>query len=266
MIYQRFSPDASLAPFVECYWHLRRDRSEPAGVERILPDGCTELIFNVRTPFRVVAGEHERRTQPRAMLVGQISRCLLIEPTGAVDIIAVRFTPAGAAAFFPFSLREITDEHAPLAAVEEPWRGLEERLHERRTTAARLRLLEETLLTVRRTMRPGRAAHAVARLRTTDGRMRIRELADELNLSARQLERDFTREVGLTPKQFARIVRFQRVMRAFADGGNGWADVAADCGYTDQAHLVNEFRKLSGLAPRDYFRNETPMGAVFVGY
>jgi AraC-like DNA-binding protein len=265
MIYQRFRPAAALAPFVECYWYLRRAKTEGEGVERILPDGCTELIFNLRAPFRVHEAAGTVRAQPCALLVGQISRCLQLEPTGDAEILAVRFTPAGAAAFFPFAMAEITDGHAAAGALGAPWNFLEDRLQDDRTTAARLRRIETALLKSSREQPVSRVTRAVARLQECAGQLRIGDLARETGLSTRQLEREFTRRVGLTPKQFARIVRFQRVLRAMSEGGQGWADVAAECGFTDQAHLVNEFRALSGLSPREHFRRETAMGLVFLG-
>ncbi len=265
MIYQRFMPAPALAPWVECYWYMRRGAAEGNGVERILPDGCTELIFNLRSPFRVVDDAGRRHTQPCALLVGQLSRRLLLEPTGDTEILAVRFTTAGVGAFFPFAQNTIVDGHAAVDALGKAARELENRLREAATTAARLRLLETALQQWRRHDVPGRLVFAVARLRDCAGQVRVATVADELDVTARQLERDFARWVGLAPKQFARLMRFQRMFRALDAGDARWADVALDCGYCDQAHLVNEFRDLSGLAPREYFRQATAMGAAFAG-
>jgi len=199
------------------------------------------------------------------MLVGQISRCLEIVPGGAIEMLGVRFHPAGVAAFWPLALNELTDGHVALDALAAPWRELETRLHDARTTAARLALLERTLLARRN--RPGRdrLSAAVDRLRGSGGTARIADLAEELNVSARQLERDFTRGVGLSPKQLARIFRCQAVLRAVQRGDRRWADVAQACGYFDQAHLVNEFRLLTGATPEAYLRAATGLGTVFAG-
>ncbi len=263
MFYQRFSPSPALARDVECIWFMRRPAMADGGVERILPDGCMELIFNLGAPFRVVEDDGRRSAQPCALLVGQLSRRLLLEPTGASEILAVRFTPAGAAAFFPFALNAIVDGHAAVDVLGVAARELEARLREAPTTAARLRMLEAALHRWRRRDVPARVAVAVERLRTCAGQVRVATVAQELDVTPRQLERDFARWVGLAPKPFARLMRFQRMFRALDAGDARWAEVAAECGYSDQAHLANEFRELSGLAPTEYFRQATAMGKAF---
>ncbi len=266
MIYQRFRPAPALASEIECYWYLRRDGPVPeATVERIVPDGCCELIFNFGEAVRAPDGNGGWGIQPTAMLVGQISRCLEIVPGGAVEMLGVRFHPAGVGAFWPVAMNELADGHAPLDALERPWRELEGRLQEPRPLAARLALLERSLLARRNPRHGGRLHAAVARLRSSGGTTRISALAEELNVSARQLERDFTRGVGLPPKQLARIFRCREVLRAVQRGDHAWADVAAACGYFDQAHLVNEFRVLTGATPDAYLRTATELGAVFAG-
>lgn len=270
VIYQRFSPAPALAAAVECYWYLRRAAPAPgAAIERIVPDGCCELIFNFGEPIRAPAGAGRWETQPTAMLVGQISRCLEIAPDGAIEMLGVRFHPAGAAAFWPLALHELTDGHAALDALDRPWRELEVRLHDVRTTAARIALLERALLARRAAAHGpgngGRLTAAVARLRGSGGTARIADLAAELNVSARQLERDFTRGIGLPPKQLARIFRCREVLRAVQRGDRRWADVAVACGYFDQAHLVNEFRLLTGATPDAYLRAATALGTAFAG-
>ncbi len=266
MIYQRFSPAPALASAVECFWYLRRDAAAPGDpVERIAPDGCCELIFNFGDAVRAPDPAGRWETQPTAMLVGQISRCLELVPGGAIEMLGVRFRPAGVAAFWPLALNELTNGHASLDALDGPWRDLEARMHDARTTAARLALLERTLLARRRPGGRDRLGAAVDRLRATGGTARIGDLAAALNVSPRQLERDFTRGVGLSPKQLARIFRCQAVLRAVQRGDHRWADVAQACGYFDQAHLVNEFRLLTGATPEAYLRAATTLGTVFAG-
>lgn len=265
MLYQRFSPAPALASAIECYWYLRRPATAAGPVERIVPDGCCELIFNFGEAIRAPVAPGRWETQPTAMLVGQISRCLELAPGGAIELLGVRFHPAGAAAFWPLALQELTDGHAALDALGGGWRDLETRLQDCRTVAARLARLEQALLARHRTGNAGRLAVAVEQLRRSAGTARIADLAAAVNVSARQLERDFTRGVGLPPKQLARIFRCREVLRVVRSGDRRWADVAAACGYFDQAHLVNEFRRLTGATPDAYLRTATELGTVFSG-
>jgi AraC-like DNA-binding protein len=267
VLYQVFPPHPLLAPHVTCCWYLRRTTAPDAPPDRILPDGRMELIFNLRAPFgqRDTTGQFVR--QPPAILFGQLSRFLLLQPSSDEEVLAVRFTPAGARTFFHLDLDALTDRHLALEDLGRPWRELTRRVIDAPTVAARLRLIERTLLrqlpphSHRRT--PIAAAldllHASAEL------PRIAAVAQDLGLSTRQLERTFRREVGLTPKHYARLVRFRRMLTALDRAEPRWADLAAACGYSDQPHLVREFRELTGLAPRACLAAQTDFAAALVG-
>jgi AraC-like DNA-binding protein len=95
--------------------------------------------------------------------------------------------------------------------------------------------------------------HALERFRTPAPP--VSDVADEVGLSARRFIELFKDEVGLAPKLFCRVRRFQRAVRLVHGRTDvDWADVALDCGYFDQAHLIHEFREFSGLSPTAYLR------------
>ena len=186
--YREFVPRSPLRDYVRCIWTMR---SDGGGTERLLPDGTCEIVLNRGDPFR-----HEGRLQPRAMVVGQLARFMEIEPTGAVDLVGVRFRPGG---LFPF-LR------APMAELTGTWADL-------RDVDRRLRLedgIEEALLD---RLRPANGAVARAVAAIERGEQRIGRVADDAGIHPRRLERMFLREVGLPPKMLARIARFQGVLR-----------------------------------------------------
>ena len=97
--------------------------------------------------------------------------------------------------------------------------------------------------------------HALARITASHGRVDIAGLAAELGRSQKYLIHHFNHQVGLPPKRFARLVRFDRVVAHLRDnhagggGSDGWADLAARFGYYDQSHLVRDFRQFAGLTP-----------------
>jgi transcriptional regulator GlxA family with amidase domain len=85
------------------------------------------------------------------------------------------------------------------------------------------------------------------------GQVRIDDLAFQAGFSARQLRRLFLEQVGLSPKHFCRVIRFQRSLSRLPGRGRAdWAQVAVDCGYYDQAHFINEFRQFSGYTPGEF--------------
>jgi transcriptional regulator GlxA family with amidase domain len=118
-----------------------------------------------------------------------------------------------------------------------------------------LRHLAQVLLDLAHAHDPehGIADRAVGRLRSTGGTLRIDELAGDLSVSTRRLERHFLTNVGLSPKLFARLVRFDRAVRDLALRGEvSWARFATDHGYSDQAHFINEFREFAGITPVEF--------------
>jgi transcriptional regulator GlxA family with amidase domain len=133
----------------------------------------------------------------------------------------------------------------------------------------RFRLLEQALLE-RLADPPGR--HRAVRagldvLRCTRGRARIRDIAGALDLSHRRFSEVFAAEVGLTPKLFGRVLRFQHVIASSQNTAVvDWAQLAVECGYFDQAHLIHEFVEFSGMTPADYWgrQNDLALAGVHV--
>lgn len=120
MEYREFSPSPALHGIVRCYWTLQADhQSDAAAPEPACPDGSPELIVNLADPFVAIGANGERVTQPRAFLVGQITRPLLVAPTGRVDLVAVRFESYGAMCAHDH-LAQLTDRSVALAALPHP--------------------------------------------------------------------------------------------------------------------------------------------------
>lgn len=267
MIYHTFPPHPQLASYVECFWYLRKRTEAGAPPDRILPDGCMELIFNLRTPFSQADATGAFVRQPPAFLFGQISRFVLLQPSADVEVLAVRFKPAGAHAIFRLDLYELADRYVALDQLGRGWCELADRIAGAVTLAARVQALEEELL--HRLPHPSQAgartAVALELLHAAETQPRIAVVARTLGLSARQLERTFRREVGLAPKHYSRLVRFRRMLGALDRADPRWADLAAQAGYSDQSHLVREFREFAGLAPRACFAEQTPFATALAG-
>lgn len=266
MIYRVFPPPPRLARHVECIWYLRKRADASAPPDRILPDGCMELIFNLRTPFAQADAAGRFLRQPPAMLVGQISRFVLLQPAADIEVLAVRFKPAGAHAFFPLDLDEFTDRYVALEQFDRGWCELAQRIGDAPTLAARVRIIEAGLLRHfdADPHRSARMATAIDWLQTAEAPPAIDAVAQAIGVSARQLERMFRREVGLTPKHFARLARFRRMLGVLDRADPQWADLAARAGYSDQPHLVREFREFAGLAPRACLAEQTDFAAALL--
>ncbi|HEX2190559.1 MAG TPA: helix-turn-helix domain-containing protein [Longimicrobiaceae bacterium] len=253
--YAEHAPPPDLADRVECIWTVR-SAAPVAGVHlsRVLPDGCTDVVFNLGDPPLREGMPHHRL---RSYVVGAMRRPLEVRMRGAVELVGVRFRPGGSAAFLPLPLAEITDA---AVALSEVWGSLADELESRlpgASHAERVRIVEAALRERRGRGRPLHAAvaRACALIARSGGCVAVEALAAETGTSRRHLERLFLEQVGLTPKTAARVARFRRLCGLLPQRpGAGWSRLALECGYHDQAHMTREFRALSGLTPGAYHR------------
>lgn len=207
---------------------------------------------------------------------GTYSRAFACDATQHESMFGVHFKPGGAFPFLGIPANELSNKHADLADL---WGRsalyLREELWEAKTPATRFRIMEQ-VLTERLRRSPKR--HPAIRislqiLGSAGGGATIRDVAQEVGVCKRHFIRLFRAEVGLTPKLFCRLLRFQRarvLAQQFAtvrpDRAEprevpsvlDWADLATTCGYFDQSHLINDFEEFSGLSPTQYLRQYQP--------
>jgi AraC-like DNA-binding protein len=256
-------PSPALAPFVEAIWGVRGIAHYH--VESVVPNGALELMVNFGPPQAVVAygdrkaGDHFGR----AWLAGmQDQRLVHAAPAGS-DHIAVRFRPGGGHAFFDFPIDEVTNQVVPLDALvgASAVAELRDRLGETPGDESRCGVFERWLLERRAAVHPYFATvrRAVDLLRGHAHRIRVADVCDQLGLSNRHLIKQFRQAVGLAPKTFARIERLQVVIEACRGRTSvSWSQVAAQCGYADQSHLIREFRRMAGVSPSEFLGRRTP--------
>jgi len=241
--YREIRPVGETRDFIDCFWTLECDASETARVERVVPDGRAELIVNLAAPFQSFQ-DGQWHLQPACFLAGQITGPLLLRPSGPAKIMGVRFLPHGAARVLGESVDELTGRMTPVADLS---RELARAIESGRESASFTRI-EEALAKARRgpDLMIGEAVRQIVRAR---GACDVARLARRLALSTRQLERRFQRGVGMSPKLFCRIQRFQHVFQVIEGGRPNWVHLAVECGYYDQAHLIRDFRDFAGKTP-----------------
>lgn len=186
-----------------------------------------------------------------AVLAGPHAQPLVIDTREQHWIAAVEFRGGGASRFFSMPVPEVCNQVVPLETV---WghdgRSLRERLLEASTPAAKFRVFEEVLLQHLAPVFDPAIQYAIAALQRGAP---VSQVAWRLGLLPRTLRRRFASQVGITPKRFARVHRLQRVLRAVRQSTESdWCALAAEHGYTDQAHLIHDFRDLAGITPQGY--------------
>ena len=212
--------------------------------ERVLPTGTCELIVTLGDDCPMV-------------LSGAHSKSFVIDVAARPALLGVHFKPGGAAAFLGMPTGELCNSVVPLEAL---WgsavRELRERLLAATTTRARFSILERTLLARLGGARGHRAvAFALQAIEMAPHVQTVGRLTERVGLSARRFIELFAGEVGLTPKLYCRVQRFQRVLGMIERNEEvDWPDVALACGYYDQAHFIHDFREFSGINPTTYVR------------
>ena len=273
MRYVECDPVPALAPFLERVWTLEGHAEMLAGEPQVvLPDGRTELIFHFGDPFERIDDSDTgsiRTVQPRLLFAGQLTRQLVLHPTGRIGVLGLRFHPFGAAALFSHSQDRLA---GTTPAVEDLSTSAAQRLESLFGSAPDLAeaalLAQEALVALIDDGRvDSRVAEAVREIEQSHGLVSIDRVAEHAGMTRRHMERQFRQVVGMTPKRLARIARFQRAVRFLegdgATGRQGGAITAATCGYADQAHFIRDFRSLAGCPPTQHLLSKGVLTGFF---
>ena len=246
--FQMRAASPPLDAFVALIWICERE-PERWSQERLLPGGSVELVVDLAAPAAAdcISGPH--------------SHFFLLDTTRRQRLVGVHFKPGGA---FPFLTPPLCELRNAEVALDGVWGGvareLREQLGEAETDAERFAIVERVLLQHGR----GRMQHhpavrfALREFARVPHVRTIAEVSDAVGLSQRRFIELFNEQVGLTPKVFCRVRRFQgAIRRAHRNGAINWSQLAVDCGYFDQAHLIHDFQAFSGLTPAAWAAQRT---------
>ncbi len=256
-------PGPPLASSVEMFWYGEGYPSVHR-TERALPNGRFQLIIDLSDGYAREGATAAERWQPAPapLVVGMQSHYAVLETAALQQIMSVVFWPGGTRELFDVPADAFYNEVVPL---DQLWGSaatqLRDRLREARSPAEKFHVLE-TALCRRRSRRL--ELHAAVRyglgtFRHVPHIRSVLEVTRETGLSRRRFAQLFREQVGITPKLYCRLHRFQRVLRHIASGARvDWVEVALAGGYCDQAHLANEFRDFSGITPGAYLASDRP--------
>ena len=265
MRFLHYSPPPPLGQFVDIIW-LYEGYARPAHAkERLLPDGSIEMVFNLaEDKIRLYDRENTSRFQTYAgsVVCGPHSQFFVIDTAEQDTVAGVHFKPGGA---FPFLKLPTSELHNLHVGLDDLWGRLAAEVRERllgaKTLEAKIRVLEEALLAAAGGAldRHPAVAYALREFQSAPHERKVSEITERIGLSARRFIDVFRNEVGLTPKLFCRVRRFQKVLPLIQKGKEiDWAEIALSCGYFDQAHFNHDFRAFSGINPSAYLAVHTP--------
>ena len=253
MVYVECQPSPVLRPWVRTLWYCRFPGAA-RGRERVLPDGCVQMVFNLSRDFLTDCGKNgvENGRLARAILVGPRAQYDVIETSDMEELAGIVIEPGGFGGLF--------GERADLCfsqslSLYDLWNDaqLMESIIEASTPAEKIGWLDRSLVRLlrgnaRRNVTVDQAIH----LFQNKG-VGVTECAKSIGLSERRMSQIFREEVGLSPKLWCRIRRFQTITKKLhARVDMPWAELALACGYYDQSHFANDFKAFSGLDPTTY--------------
>jgi AraC-like DNA-binding protein len=265
MLYLTRVPAAPLDRAIAQLWYCQSP-ARPFAYERVLPLGSAQLVINLKEDETRTYGIGRdatpvQRATSGSILSGVGTRFQIIDTAEQEHVVGVTFRPGGTLPFFREPASLLQDVDVPLDAL---WsRGAAVRLREQLLAAADpesgLDVLEAAFAGAwqARAVHPA-VAYAVGDFRRHADVARIAAVSVRVGLSARRVGERFEVEVGITPKRYCRLLRFQSpLQRAHPATPPAWSDVALAAGYYDQAHFIRDFQAFSGLTPTAYRANRT---------
>jgi AraC-like DNA-binding protein len=258
----RTRPAESLRPFVREYIGWSEQFGSPLR-RRALPDETAALIINFGAPYRLsAAGRLDAAFERTSFITGAYDTFQVVESCGETHGVQVDFTLLGLRLFVGHPLDDLTNQ---ALAPEDVFGGFAQelagRLYDAASWDARFDLLDRALLARLAAAHavPPAVCHAWNRILRLRGRAGIGALARETGWSDRHFTAQFRHQFGITPKVFARVLRFAALVRDLRQGsGISLADAALRHGYFDQSHLNRDARRFAGTTPGALARGLTP--------
>ena len=263
------SPSNALAPYIKRYWAIENtlDKGETC-VQRIIPTGLTELLLYFTPRPKVLNGK--KCLSDNVALYGHQNDFYDIELSGELSVFSIVFQPQGLKQFFKFPIHEICNRNIPLRYISgQAGRDLEEKMGEATTFFQRVSIVESYLWDLLKNnfvdFEFRRITHIVELIKRTNGNISIPQLYSEACLSRKQFERVFSEQIGISPKQYMKIIRFQfAIFQKQLNFDFNLTQLSYESGYFDQSHFINDFKSLSGLTPKQYFTENEVCSDFFV--
>jgi hypothetical protein len=261
MKYQTFQPYPDLESLVKCYWTLEVSAEENSPRQRIIPDGCIEMIFILGDDIKRYTSDDEFIIQPRAMVLGQTIEPFYIEPTGYVNSFAARFYPYGFANFVTAPIKKLANKETPIDLLfgENSAKELEQKIIQATNTENRIEIIEDFLLKKfkNEVIIDSIVKSTIDIILSTKGGTPINAILNEDLSKRRQLERKFSKQVGISPKQLGKVIRLQAALKMLLNKqSENLTQIAYKSEYYDQAHFIKDFKEFTGTRPKEFLEDD----------
>lgn len=267
MNHQIFEPHKELESLVKCYWTLEIPKEKTPKINTIVPDGCIKMIFHYGDMYKHHSENGDRVFVPRCLVVGQLTKPYVVEPTGETATFFVCFHPNG---FLPFATVPIKELENRVVSLEKLFGKEGEEIGQHilnaTSTSERIDLIESFLFNkLANTKTVDKIVKStVETILTANGQFSIDVLSKQNNTSRRQLSRKFSSDIGISPKQLSKTIRLQNTLKMLlTENVTSLTNLAYENEYYDQAHFIKEFKEFTGLTPKEFYGDNLKMSLIF---
>ncbi|MGE0090385.1 MAG: DUF6597 domain-containing transcriptional factor [Bacteroidales bacterium] len=268
MTYIISKPSTFLDKFVQHYWTIENcNCCGTEHIQRVVPNGLLEIIFYFGN--RPNSINSQKQITGNAIISGQLKDYYDIRFTGSFSLFSILFKPHGLSMFTNIPINEFYNQNIPLEFVfPNEFNKLEDSISTVSSFTERILIVEDflfkQLLKNKNNENLNRIESCVNIINHSKGVVDIDYLASEACFSRKQFERTFSHYIGASPKQLLKTVRFQNALNEKSKHKSiSLTELAYRCGYYDQSHMINDFQKLTGLSPKEYFNECEPYSDYF---
>jgi len=251
------NPTGILSKYIQNYFIVETYNSiDFMPKERVYPTGNATIVFHYGSPSIFQKKDSSKNIEPNLVICGQQTSYYDLSLSGKTGMILIVFRPHGVKSFFNFPITELLNENLSLHdLINNETIELEDKLFNSPNNGQRITLLENFL--TKRLIHNNefeRVEYALKIIENSKGQIKAQVIAHEVCLGIKQFERTFSKYVGINPKKYASIVRFQNVIQMRRKHKNSsMFQLAFDNGYYDHAHFIHDFKSFTGLSPKEFF-------------
>lgn len=265
-MYRKYQPSVALQPYIMCYyiWENQQQLAVPLEIHSP-PNGLGGMVLNYGDPYQVLGENGNWESVPSCSIAGQFTKNYTLRLSGRPGMIGAAFWPAGLSRLLGIPMIAFTGQRIDLNLIlGKEAAQLECQILESKTNQQRIAVLDEFLLQklCNSNFTVDVVDYALATIVQHKGLLSISQLSDELCISPRQFRRRFSEKVGVSPKLFSRIKRFNYVSHLSTTSSGIWMDMVHEGGYYDQAHFIRDFCDFSGKKPSDFVNYNRALAAL----
>jgi len=253
MAFESFLPSDVLKPYIKCYWIFKAEQGVSDQI--MFPSGYVEFAINISGGHVTTCFGDRAVTMPGLEVLGHFNIPTKVTAVAGTTVLITRFQPYAVASFFSNHISDFTNESIDLCdVIRQESADFFGALMERKSIAEKINYLESFLI---RQLKKGKVDHQKLRLVESICRLdcnaekpfNIRQIASQYGFSERYIQKLFHDLVGITPKDFFKVQRFNKSLDLIRTSGSSLTSIATQCGYYDQAHFIREFKSYTGLSP-----------------